>query len=168
MSGPKNQIVGAEKIGKIIERMATQIVENNFHTEHLKLIGIQGQGVHLAQLLAREVEKVHPSCTTEVIALEISKEDPAHSEIRLSVELDSLKNHALVMVDDVMNTGRTQAYSLSYLLQIPVKKVETAVLVYRSHTAFPISVTYSGVALSTTIEDHIEVRLKEEVGAYLY
>jgi len=67
-----------------------------------------------------------------------------------------------------MNTGRTLAYSLSYIRKGLVNKVETAVLVNRSHTSFPIHITYSGIELNTTLDDHIEVKLEKEVGAYLY
>jgi pyrimidine operon attenuation protein/uracil phosphoribosyltransferase len=73
------------------------------------------------------------------------------------------------VVDDVLNTGRTLMHSLKPLLAIEVKKIQIAVMVDRSHRAFPVAAGYVGYSLSTTIQEHIEVVLEEgeRFGVYL-
>jgi len=73
----------------------------------------------------------------------------------------------IILVDDVLNTGRTFAYGMKPFLNIEVKKIETAVLVNRSHTLFPIYPQYTGYELATTIKDHVEVNLGKETAVYL-
>jgi pyrimidine operon attenuation protein/uracil phosphoribosyltransferase len=80
-----------------------------------------------------------------------------------------LRNKVIVLLDDVLNTGRTLAYSLKPFLNVEIKKLHTAVLVDRNHKQFPIAADYIGYALSTTIQEHIEVVLEdnERFGVYL-
>ncbi|MFY0689380.1 MAG: phosphoribosyltransferase [Cyclobacteriaceae bacterium] len=168
MSKKGHQILDQSKINKIIRRIAIEVVENNFSLDELIIVGVLGQGTQMAEIIAKHIEGIKPSLKTQVAKLTIDKLQPAKSEISLSIPTASLNQKVVLLVDDVLNTGRTQAYSLSFLLQVELQKLETAVLVTRSHTSFPISVTYNGIALSTTIDEHIEVRLKDEIGAYLY
>ena len=163
-----NQILSRQKINDILKRIAFQIVENNFAEEEIYLIGIVGQGVSMARELQQMVVGIRPGLRVSLQELTIDKANPIQSDIRLDIDLSALSGGVAVLIDDVMNTGRTTSYALSYLLQVPLKKVETAVLVNRQYTRFPISVTYSGFGLSTTPDEHIEVRLEGEVGAYLY
>jgi len=168
MTKPHSQILSAEKIGNILNRIAIQIIESNFYESELVLVGIQGQGYKMAAQLKTILEKQSISFRINLVELKIDKFNPVAADIKLIGDLFLLDGKSIVIVDDVMNTGRTQAYGLAYILQANVKKVETAVLVNRSHTAFPISATYSGISLSTTIDDHIEVRIEGEQGAFLY
>lgn len=164
----KTLILTEDRILKIIKRIAYQIVEGNYKFKTVYLIGISGQGEKLAGLLAEEISAIRSEIVCKVETLSINKEKPKFSEIAISCELSDLNDRSVVVVDDVMNTGRTHSYALSYILQTAVKKVETAVLVNRSHKAFPISATYSGISLSTTIDEHIEVELNKETAAYLF
>lgn len=168
MNKVHNQILTENKVKNILKRMAFEIVENNYQESQLFLVGIVGQGVSMASILKKELKKIRKDLKVELLTLSVDKKDPVHSDIQLNKDLSILTDGSIIIVDDVMNTGRTQAYGLSYLMKSTPKKVETAVLVNRSHTSFPISVTYSGIALSTTLDNHIEVKLEEEVGAYLY
>jgi pyrimidine operon attenuation protein/uracil phosphoribosyltransferase len=75
----------------------------------------------------------------------------------------------LVLVDDVLHTGRTLVQSLRPFLDVNVKKIETVALINRSHKLFPIHANYTGYELATTLNDHIEVVLdSENFGVYLY
>ena len=131
-------------------------------------MGISGQGMRMTQFLQSFIQEIKPDLTIHIHELFIDKNQPVWSEIHIDTELKNLQKGVVVIIDDVMNTGRTTAYALSYLLQISLKKLETAVLVNRQYTRFPVAATYSGISLSTTLDDHIEVRLENEVGAYLF
>jgi pyrimidine operon attenuation protein/uracil phosphoribosyltransferase len=167
MSKTQNQILTENQVNNILKRMAFEILENNYHESQIFIIGISGQGTIMGSKLVDLLKNISRKLSIEFLTLSIDKTDPIHSEIELSRPLSELENATIIIVDDVLNTGRTQAYALSYLMKATPKSIQTAILVNRSHTLFPISVTYSGIALSTTIDDHIEVKLENKVGAYL-
>jgi pyrimidine operon attenuation protein/uracil phosphoribosyltransferase len=168
MKNSQNQILSERKVKSILNRIAIEILENNFDANKIILVGITGQGSIMASLIRDELLRFRSSMEIISSTLSIDKGDPEHSDIAIDIDHSSITGQSLVIVDDVMNTGRTQAYALSYLMQFKPARVETAVLVNRSHTSFPVSVTYSGFSLSTTIDNHIQVKLEEEVGAYLH
>jgi pyrimidine operon attenuation protein/uracil phosphoribosyltransferase len=74
-----------------------------------------------------------------------------------------------VIVDDVLNTGRTMAFALEPFLKVRMKKLQVAVIVDREHHLFPVSANYVGYSLSTTISERVEVVLSipSEEGVYL-
>jgi pyrimidine operon attenuation protein/uracil phosphoribosyltransferase len=147
--------------------MSIQILENHYNEQEVVLIGINGQGFTMAQLL-RDALLNQGRLSVILMEMKINKVNPVASEIQLSGALSLLDQKSVIIVDDVMNTGRTQAYGLSHVLQRPLKRLETAVLVNRSHTLFPITASYTGFSLSTTLEEHIEVKLQDTLGAFLY
>src|SRR5690606_1989047 len=121
-----------------------------------------------AGLLIRELESISP-LELHLVKVNIDKGHPTSKEITLDCDVKLLKKASLILVDDVLNTGRTFLYSLRPILQADVKKVQTAVLVYRGHSLFPISADFTGYELSTTLNEHIEVVLdKGKEGVYLY
>lgn len=166
MVGEKNLILDAAQVKQKIRRMAYEIYEHNFAEKSVVIAGIDGQGYMLAKLLTKELETISP-LEVKLVKVSLDKSAPEHSEIGLDTELRSLNKKCIVLVDDVLNTGRTFAYGLKPFLDIEVKKIEIAVLVNRSHTSFPVYPQYTGYELSTTIRDHVEVSLGKEVAVYL-
>lgn len=75
----------------------------------------------------------------------------------------------MIIVDDVLHTGRTLAFSLQPFLNVSVRKVQVAVLVDRNHPRYPVAPDYKGYELSTTLTEHVEVVLSDEglMGVYL-
>lgn len=86
----------------------------------------------------------------------------------MSIDINLLNHQTVILVDDVINTGRTQAYGIKFLLTAGIKKLETAILVDRSNKVFPVATSYCGLVLSTTLEEHVEVSLETGKGAFLY
>lgn len=168
MNPNRNLILDESKIKSITRRIAFQIIENNFQESRLVFVGIIGQGYNLAELLIKELKEINSKTQYDLIKLNVDKSSPSLEGISISTNHAALENNTIILVDDVMNTGRTQSYALSFILNANVKKVETVALVDRSHKAFPLSATYSGIELSTTIDEHIEVKLEEERSAYLF
>jgi pyrimidine operon attenuation protein/uracil phosphoribosyltransferase len=128
--------------------------------------GIEGQGYVLAKLLVKELESISPLQAT-LVKVSLDKSEPQQSEVTLDTDIKSIRKKCIVLVDDVLNTGRTFAYGLKPFLDIEVKKIEIAVLVNRSHVLFPVHPQYTGYKLSTTIRDHVEVNLGKEIAVYL-
>lgn len=164
----KNLILTHEQVEQKIRRIAFEIHENNFQEKQLIIAGIQEKGYQLAELIIKQLGQISKA-ELLLIKIELDKSKPTQSEIKVDHDVESIKKTVIILVDDVMNTGRTLAYSLRPFLKIPVKKIEVAVLVNRSLTKFPISCTYTGYELSTTIDDHVDVRLEgKEKGVFLH
>ena len=151
-----------------IKRIAYEVYENNFQEEEIILAGIFDKGYLFAQLLQQELNAISPLKST-LVKVSLDKLAPLQSDIHLDCDTSVLRNKVVILLDDVLNTGRTLVYSLKPFLNIEIKKIRTAVIVYRNHKQFPISADYVGYALSTTIQEHIEVILEgnERFGVYL-
>jgi pyrimidine operon attenuation protein / uracil phosphoribosyltransferase len=167
MTTEKSLILDAVQVKQKIRRMAFEIYERNVKEKTIVLAGIDGQGYVLAKLLAKEVENVSP-LEVKLVLLHLDKSAPAQSEITVDCDLKELRKKCIVLVDDVLNTGRTFTYGIKPFLDIEVKKIEVAVLVDRGLTIFPVHAQYTGYELSTTIKDHIEVMLGKDTAVYLH
>ena len=100
--------------------------------------------------------------------LVINKEQPFSNDISVSLGVDDYKEKVVILIDDVLNSGKTMIYGVKHFLNVPLKKLNTAVLLDRQHNRFPIKADYVGTSLSTTIQEHITVELNEtESVAYL-
>jgi len=166
MVADKNLILDSAQVKQKIRRMAFEIYENNFKEKSLVIAGIDGQGYVLAKLLAKEVEAV-AEIEVSLVKVSLDKLAPQQGEVTLDCDVKIVKKKCIIVVDDVLNTGRTLAYGLKPFLDTKVKKIETAVLVNRSHTLFPVYPQYTGYELSTTIKDHVVVLLGKETAVYL-
>jgi len=156
------------QVNQKIKRMAYEIYENNFKEKKLFLAGIEGGGYMLSKMLKSQLDKISP-IETQLLKIKLDKSAPSLSEIKIDGELSKVKNHVVIMVDDVQNTGKTFTYGMRPFLNIKVKKIEVVVLVNRDHSQFPVAPTYTGYELSTTLDEHIKVILKEgKKEVYLY
>jgi pyrimidine operon attenuation protein / uracil phosphoribosyltransferase len=166
MVSERSLILDSSQVKQKIRRMAYEIYEHNFNEKVIVIAGIDGQGYMLARLLIKEVESISP-IKTILVKLTLDKLAPQQSDVTLDCNIKDLQKKCIILVDDVLNTGRTFAYGLKPFLSIEVKKIETAVLVNRSHTLFPIYPQYTGYELATTIRDHVEVILGKETAVYI-
>jgi pyrimidine operon attenuation protein/uracil phosphoribosyltransferase len=161
-----NRVLDAVKVNQKITRIAYEIFENNFKEKSILIAGIDGQGFLLAKQIATELGKISP-LQIRIVKVTLDKLSPQQSEVTLDVENKDIKKKCIVLVDDVLNTGRTLAYGMKPFLNTEVKKIEVAVLVNRSNTLFPITPTYTGYELATTLTDHVQVVLGKNAAVYL-
>lgn len=160
------EILNSVQIDQKIRRISYEIYENNYGVKEIILAGICEQGETLAKLLASILDDISP-IKTQVFKINLDKENPSKPIPEKDLPTN-LTNKVVIMVDDVLNTGKTLAYSLKPFLDQKIKKIEVAVLVNRSHTAFPISPKYTGYELSTTLSEHIVVKMTgKQKGVYL-
>ena len=163
----KTMVLDAEVILNKVIRMAYEILENNVHEKSLVVAGIDGQGYTLAKMLVKELKKIS-DMELRIVRIGIDKKTPETSEVTLDAEPSELRRKAVILVDDVLNTGKIIFCSMRPFQQLLVKKMEVAVLVNRSHLLFPIQANYTGYALATTLTDHIEVVLDKNPAVYLH
>lgn len=81
--------------------------------------------------------------------------------------LENIRNHHVVLIDDVLNSGKTMAAVLKEIVQQAPKQVKTAVMVERAHKNFPIHADYRGLSVNTNLQNHIEVEMQGEKSAWL-
>lgn len=161
------EILSSIQIKQKTERLAHQLIENSFEEEQIFIGGISGNGIALANNLAEIIRK-HSSIQVHVFSLTVNKEEPWSEDVTISAEKSDLKNGFIVLVDDVVNSGKTMQYALMELLQFPTKAIKTATLVDRKHRRFPIKANFVGLSLSTTLKERVEVDLtKGNEKAYL-
>lgn len=156
----QRMILNEEQILQKIKRIAYEIYENNMDEQELVLAGIYDRGYYVAQVLQRELAVIAPFKTT-LVKVEINKQAPLESSVSMDTELASLEQKSIILIDDVLNTGKTLTYSIKPFLNIDLKKLQVAVLVNRSHKTFPVAADFTGLELSTTLENHIFVSFEE-------
>lgn len=147
--------------------MAYEIIEHHPDTQTLVLAGIDGQGFQLASRISRELKKIS-KMKLELVKVTIDKRAPEKSEVAVDQPLKSLKNKTVLLVDDVLNTGKIITYAMKPFLESGVSRLGIAVLVNRSHLLFPVRPDFTGLELSTTLTDHIEVVLGDKSAVYLH
>lgn len=169
MTKEKNLILNAVQIDQRIVRMAYEIYENNLEEKLLILAGVSDNGFFFATLMSKALEKISP-LKTSIVRVDINKAAPFNDEVQINdLEEKELTKKSIVLFDDVLNSGKTAAFALKAFLNSNIKKIEVAVMVNRSHKAFPIYPKYKGYELATTINEHVEVVLDgKEKGVYLY
>jgi pyrimidine operon attenuation protein/uracil phosphoribosyltransferase len=162
----KNSVLDQEAINRKMRRMALEVAEQNIDEKELIIAGIEGNGEIVAKYLVKELKEL-VSIPTKSITIHLNKKDPL--EVSFQPQLDP-ENKVIIIVDDVANTGKTMLYALKPFLNAHPKKIQTLVLVERSHKLFPIQTDYTGLSITTTLMEHIAVEVKEEmiVGAWLY
>jgi pyrimidine operon attenuation protein/uracil phosphoribosyltransferase len=151
----KNKILNTNQIKKIVKRIAYQIHENNLEYPEIILIGVHKNGYTLAEKINKELKQISKS-NIKLFSIKINKKNPLE-EIELDCKKEYLKNKVIVLVDDVLHTGKTLIYCVKHLLEITPKNFNTVVLIDRNHKKFPIKVDFKGISLSTFISDHVEV-----------
>ena len=161
----KKYILNAETVEKKLQRLALELIENNLEEQELILVGIEENGVVLAKNI-RQLMKQHAGIQTELITLKLNKKKP--EAVTLSKEMD-FTGKVIVLIADVTNSGKTLLYALKPFLNAHPRKIQTLVLVERTHTLFPITPDYKGISLATTLQDHIYVEIDGDkvTGAYL-
>jgi pyrimidine operon attenuation protein/uracil phosphoribosyltransferase len=168
MTATRTPILNRTQTLQKIKRIAYEIYENNFQEEEIVLAGIYDRGYLFARILEQELKAISP-LRIRLVKISLEKFSTVQSAVTLDCPAQDLRNRSIVVVDDVLNSGRTLMHSLQPFLQIEIKKLQTAVIVDRSHRAFPIAAGYVGYSLSTTIQEHIEAELEdgEAFGVYL-
>lgn len=151
----KNKILNTDQIKKIVKRIAYQIQENNLEYSEIILIGVYNNGYTLAKIIEKELKQISKS-SIELISIKINKENPL-DKIDLDYKKEYLKNKSIVLIDDVLHTGRTLIYCVKHLLDMSPRNFNTVVLVDRNHKKFPIKVDFKGISLSTSMSEHVEV-----------
>jgi pyrimidine operon attenuation protein/uracil phosphoribosyltransferase len=159
---PQNQvlILDQKQIQQKINRIAYQILEDNIEEKELVIAGIWDRGYKLAVRLEQTLQEISEFKIT-LLRIDLEKQS---SKLIAKTDLpeSNWKNKVIILVDDVLNSGKTLAYGLGVFLNTPHKKIRTVVLVDRSHKIFPIATDFVGLELATVLKEHVDVIMDVE------
>ena len=167
----KSQILSASEIERTLVRLAHEIVEKDNGVANLGLVGIMRRGVPLAQRLAKilgRIEKTEVPVGTLDITL--YRDDLStvghHPEVRKSAMEFDIQDKNIILVDDVLYTGRTTRAALDALFDHGrPRRIQLCVLIDRGHRELPVEASFIGRTIQTTDNEMIEVKLQETDGS---
>ncbi len=166
----KAEIMTREEIERTLVRLAHQIVEKNPHVEEICLLGIKTRGVPLASRLANNIENI-TGVKVDVGILDITLYRDDLSKINIDPIVNqtvidfSYEDRTVVLVDDVIFTGRTARAALeATMAKERPAKVQLCVLIDRGHSELPIKANYVGKNIPTSLNEVVEVHLQEVDG----
>ena len=165
MANQKKYILSKETADKKLRRMALEILEENPDEKKVILAGIRESGTIVAKCIQQILTEIS-DLDAELISISLNKRKPG--EVEISKEID-FNDKVIIVVDDVANSGKTLLYAMKPFLAFHPKKIQTMVLVERSHNSFPVRPDYFGMSVSTTLQEHIYVEVDKEkvLGAYI-
>lgn len=156
----ETDILNHEQVKHKIKRIAYQIAEVYHSHDTIVLAGIADGGYVFAKKLKLILAKIMDQ-EIQLCKVTIDKKNPSNP-IVTSISASDYKDKGVVLCDDVLNSGTTLIYGVKHFLDVPLKKLKTAVLVNRNHKKYPVKADFKGISLSTTMEDHIVVELQSE------
>lgn len=162
----KSIILNHVEITQKTRRIAFQILESNCETSEIILAGINGNGFIFSQHLKSHLEQISDLKIT-LCELILDKKNPL-SEIKTSLTEKDYINKDIVLVDDVLSSGKTLIYGVKHFLDVPLSSFKTAVLVNRNHKKYPIKADFKGISLSTSLQEHIEVDFSNDNDSIAY
>jgi len=158
MATSKTLILNNRQVQQRIDRIAYQIYENNYQEKEIILAGIHKNGYVLAKRIAEKVLEISP-IKVKLAEVTINKKEPLLEKIKINLPERELKGNVVIVVDDVLESGRTMMYGIDPFLKYSVKRLSTVVLVDRDHHSYPVKADFVGISLATTMQEHISVEL---------
>ncbi len=162
----KTIVLDHQQVQRKLKRIAHQLNEEHFEQKGLVIVGVAPRGTVLAKRLATQLRAVS-DLEVELLTLTLDKDEPLLRPVELSADPATLKDRVVILVDDVLMSGRTLMYAAAFLVQASPARLSTVVLVDRLHRTFPIRADIVGLTLSTTVQEHISVELGKEDVVYL-
>lgn len=162
----KRVILDDKAIDRTLTRIAHEILENNKGAQNLCLLGIRTRGIYLAKRIQAKIEKIDGiTVPTGVLDVTLYRDDVtdrvSQDVIAYTIDTD-MNNKHVVIIDDVLFTGRTVRASLDAVLDhVRPKRISLATLVDRGHRELPIRADFIGKNIPTALSEEIVVTLDE-------
>jgi pyrimidine operon attenuation protein / uracil phosphoribosyltransferase len=163
----KVKILDKVQIQQKLNRLAYEVYENNFNEKSILVVGIEGNGYKIAERLSEKLKEIS-GIKIQLGKIKLDKDKPWETEPKIDFDEKDFVNKTTILVDDVLNSGKTLIYAVKLFLDKPVKKLSTVILVDRSHTRFPVKADYVGLTLSTTLQEHIEADFSKKGNESVY
>lgn len=166
----KNVIMDADAMRRAIVRISHEIIEKNKGVENVVLVGIRTRGVPIAERIANTIERIeNAKVPVGMLDITLYRDDLstlAYNPIVHGTEIDlDLTGKVVILVDDVLYTGRTIRAALDAIIDMGrPKAIQLAVLIDRGHRELPIRADFAGKNVPTSHKEAVNVSLAEEDG----
>ena len=162
-------VMDAERISRALTRIAHEILERNRELSNLALVGVRSRGVPIAQRIASDIDAIgNGPIAVGSLDITLYRDDLMRAAVgpqplvRKTEIPFSIDDRTIILVDDVLYTGRTTRAALDALIDFGrPKAIQLVVLVDRGHRELPIKADYVGKNLPTALDESVQVRLQE-------
>ena len=161
----KNIILDYQDVENKIKRISLEILEDNIDQKNLILFGVSKNGKIIAKKIIELIKK-YSKIDLELIGVEIVLNSKNVLKFDKSFRVN---NRSVIIVSDVSQSAKTLQLIISSLMSQDPFKIKTAVMVNRDHSLFPVKINFSGLNLSTSVNEHVDVSVNkdEEFTVYL-
>lgn len=144
-------ILNHSEIHHILKRMSLEIAENHVDGLPIILLGLNERGYFIAEELEKHLNEIDGISLSSKLQLVIKGDEIISSPDWNQIE----KNASIIIIDDVLNSGRTAMLAVCECFNQSIKKIETSFLAVREYRSFPVYANYTGLSVSTTLKDHV-------------
>ena len=167
---PKKEVVDAVTMKRALTRISYEIIERNKGIQDIVLVGIKSRGIYIAQRLAERLKQLEdidvPVGELDITLYRDDVKDMEEPELHSSDVPVSIEGKEVILVDDVLYTGRTIRAAMDAVMDLGrPRKISLAVLVDRGHRELPIRADYVGKNIPTSKTEEIIVEMEERDGA---
>lgn len=168
----KGQIMDANRLDRTLKRISHEIIEKNDHLDQVVLVGIKTRGEFLANRLQAKIAEIEEiELPVEVLDISFYRDDLKHIDdshepkVKGEPFVHDLNEKTVVLVDDVLFTGRTVRAAMDAILtQTRPNRIQLAILIDRGHRELPIRADFVGKNVPSALSEKIQVSLKEVDG----
>ena len=154
----ENIILDYQDVENKIKRISLEILEDNIDQKNLILFGVSKNGKIIAKKIITLIKK-YSKIDLELIGVEIV----LNSKNVLKFDKDfKVNNRSVIIVSDVSQSAKTLQLIISSLMSQDPFKIKTAVMVNRDHSLFPVKINFSGLNLSSSVNEHVDVSVNED------
>ena len=154
----KNIVLDSNDIKNKISRISFEIIEKNYDKEELVVVGLLPNGRYISEEIC-DIINTNSDILTSIVFFDIDLSNNKITCEDSKFNFKSFKDKSIVVIDDVMNTGSTMIYALNKILNYSPYQIQVGVLIERNYKNFPIVPDFKGLELSTSPEEHVEVKL---------
>lgn len=167
MEKEKTLLLNNKQIEQKLNRLAFQIYEDNSEANELVIAGIVQSGYEIATKIAAILKTIAPF---QIIVTEVKfvKHGKFDQKVEIGLAKENLNDKIVILVDDVLNSGKTMLNAMKPFLDAEIKKLRTVVLIDRNHKRFSVSSDFVGLSLATTLQEHVSVEIgKDKIEAFI-
>ena len=154
----KNIVLDSNDIKNKINRISFEIIEKNYDREEIILVGLLPNGRYISEEICKGIN-INSNISTSIVYFNINKSNNEVSSEDSKYNFNNFNDKCVIVIDDVMNTGSTMIYALNKILTFSPYQIQVGVLIERNYKNFPIIPDFKGLELSTSPQEHVEVKL---------
>ena len=154
----QNIILDYQDVENKIKRISLQILEDNIDQKELIFFGVSKNGKIIVKKIINLISE-HSEIDIEMVGVEIDLNSKNILKFEKDFKLDS---KSVIIVSDVSQSAKTLQIIISNLMSLNPVKIKTAVMVNRDHSLFPVKIDFSGLNLSTSVNEHVDVQVNKD------